>query len=930
MKTELKGEMKMNKSIMLISVLLFSIVTVISFTPIAEVKAYGDSLILHPGYDCGYLGTSSSTVETNYVKSSVFQDTMGDFQLIFTLTSLKTYGVRVYVPSAFIPPVDWESGDTSNIWSSFTNDYGSIEIKKLDEKNSVAPNWYRLTFYSETGFPPGTYEVRLFDMTAPSVLGRYHFKFGTSDGNISEQNRTLDGSPYWISNSWKTFPTVVVKGERNPAYITGTVKLREYYGASPPVNVAGKVVAEGTTVNGRSVRAEAYFNKEQSGKYQLLGLPAGVYTLRASADGYPTVELGRQITLTEGQSLHDIDLFVDEGPTISVRIWSKCKDVGPVKWGRIKYGEWSGVLPTEQNRTVNLEVYKDSELVAFSPYPFPTTNYNLTYFDYTLNSSMTWTGYVPYDTADYIDGFSVGTYSLKAHVVQYTQRGDYFITIYPGVTSVSREMDMDRMGYFKVTVHFRDSLTGPEIPTTSDKVLILEALDYSGNVRAWNITKVPSGSKNYTMTLHGIWSSTYPFSHWYWRHWNDAGMPEGSYLIKAYIVGYYQPTISGASISYCGKESKLSFTLLKGASVSLTVRSVDWETPPQPKPWSYDKEPIRVEFFDSSGTGHGYNVTEQNSGTNYVTIPFEGMSWVDTPVSYWKGEHDTSLPSDSYTIRGYTPGYIQTTVPGVYLNAPAMSDISMNLVIGATIYMNIGFRTEEIITPTKEPRFIRVLVVDSKEELRGTYIGEVPSGIQYFTVPVIGFDSYYGTSHVCWNNYYTASNGQKQKDYGLPADTYTIYAYIEGYYQRSVVIITVTLSGAGTVNFDEYELAYIHGNVWTYDHNGNILPLSWAKLSLTNEETVYSYSLDGAYDLYSGAGTYRLITNVPPYFTQFEPNEQGLTFVESALVGFSVYLVPTGVPIPEFPEAGVLMLISALAASLYLLKWRKRAIQPIP
>jgi len=46
--------------------------------------------------------------------------------------------------------------------------------------------------------------------------------------------------------------------------------------------------------------------------------------------------------------------------------------------------------------------------------------------------------------------------------------------------------------------------------------------------------------------------------------------------------------------------------------------------------------------------------------------------------------------------------------------------------------------------------------------------------------------------------------------------------------------------------------------------------------------------------------------------------------------GQDFYMDEGGVPIPEFPAAGVLMLISALAASLYLLRWRKQAIVPMP
>jgi hypothetical protein len=34
----------------------------------------------------------------------------------------------------------------------------------------------------------------------------------------------------------------------------------------------------------------------------------------------------------------------------------------------------------------------------------------------------------------------------------------------------------------------------------------------------------------------------------------------------------------------------------------------------------------------------------------------------------------------------------------------------------------------------------------------------------------------------------------------------------------------------------------------------------------------------------------------------------------------------SGIPIPEFPIGGVLALVSALAASLYLLRWKKQTI----
>ncbi|WP_455369455.1 hypothetical protein, partial [[Eubacterium] cellulosolvens] len=82
---------------------------------------------------------------------------------------------------------------------------------------------------------------------------------------------------------------------------------------------------------------------------------------------------------------------------------------------------------------------------------------------------------------------------------------------------------------------------------------------------------------------------------------------------------------------------------------------------------------------------------------------------------------------------------------------------------------------------------------------------------------------------------------------------------------------------------------------------------------------------DGYYYTYVQPDTYTVTAEGPGYVSASRTVVSTWGGVSS---GQDFYLEQSGIPIPEFPAAGLLALVSALAASLYLLR-RKTTIIPL-
>src|SRR5208337_2465677 len=147
---------------------------------------------------------------------------VGDLLFAVNLTRIGIYqSVNI-----FIPPDFTGLSSTTQVWTSFTNDYNpnSLRLLQVGSTDSVAPNWWEIQIQnirvtldrsndpSQGDFVKGTTQyVRLFAVTSPSIAGRYFFKVFLNGTSIGAKN----------------FPTLVVKASKDPAYISGVLRYAE-------------------------------------------------------------------------------------------------------------------------------------------------------------------------------------------------------------------------------------------------------------------------------------------------------------------------------------------------------------------------------------------------------------------------------------------------------------------------------------------------------------------------------------------------------------------------------------------------------------------------------------------------------------------------------------------------------------------------------
>jgi len=127
---------------------------------------------------------------------------------------------------------------------------------------------------------------------------------------------------------------MLVKGEVDPAIITGTLRYAGYNSTlyQAPIGEAGQVWAHMTmrldpyTGAQRpdlpTVDSQAFVNATANGHYELEGMAPGIYDIYAEAAGYPQVLCESGVTVLKGQSLH-FDCYLQPGPVIHGNVFTK-------------------------------------------------------------------------------------------------------------------------------------------------------------------------------------------------------------------------------------------------------------------------------------------------------------------------------------------------------------------------------------------------------------------------------------------------------------------------------------------------------------------------------------------------------------------------------------------------------------------------------
>ncbi|MEM2902860.1 MAG: hypothetical protein QXO32_09080, partial [Candidatus Bathyarchaeia archaeon] len=144
--------------------------------------------------------------------------------------------------------------------------------------------------------------------------------------------------------------------------------------------------------------------------------------------------------------------------------------------------------------------------------------------------------------------------------------------------------------------------------------------------------------------------------------------------------------------------------------------------------------------------------------------------------------------------------------------------------------------------------------------------------------------------------------------------------------RTEVVIPNAHLGGEASVEFELDQRALLTGQIAGFTWCDELRPISWAAVMGSGEAgelTVYSF--DGKYELYVPRGDYDMVIEVWPNDAGYRSQTISITAPDGGTASYNfLNMERSGIAIPEFPTVAV-ALISAIGASLYVLKRRKAA-----
>jgi hypothetical protein len=632
---------------------------------------------------------------------AIVAGTTGDLIFAINATNFEGSWSRLYIaiPPEFTVPAD------EQVVTTISNNYaGCCRVYTASLSDRYVPGW---TLIRNTADPQQAieftadgaqwYYVRINGVTAPSVAGKYFFKMFLYQ----------DGSPdYWVPTA--NWPVLLVKGELDPAIITGTIRYGGYNPAlyGEPMEQAGMVWAKMTTktdpYTGATIGtcpdhtspteafdhstgcydAWGFFNSTAEGHFEVEGVAPGVYDLYASAAGYPLDLIASDVQVLKGQSLH-FDGYLNPGPVIHGDVYSK-HSFGAEPWPFNAYIK----IELYNAPTVDHVPSSDAMMVAWSPLPC-----------------------VAGGQQDYAPGNSA------------SDCGD---PRYPGVDDIANlEFSTSYSADGNIAFPWQDYSGGTGGVYTNDKTLWTDPQGV-GPGQTWFV-KVGEDSFHYEFGDKGLYGAPTDldghvpqvFATWV------NGLTAGRYYVRAWVFRYVQSALDGSTF----QEYSFDVTPKEWAgdvSLPLDLRISSWINKTvyfhnnagtlTPSSINTGANYIVGELVDSAtGTMFSYNVT---------TIGYEPNPWdkaginqyCNTPgrpefgrcnIQFW-GFNDTwlgenyGIPAGTYKPMVYALGYLQQTqdLVSVTLSGTPIS-------ISNHLYRGVGFNFTVYSIDWEQPRVNR-------------------------------------------------------------------------------------------------------------------------------------------------------------------------------------------------------------------------------
>ncbi|MBS7622282.1 hypothetical protein KEJ39_01225, partial [Candidatus Bathyarchaeota archaeon] len=486
-------------------------------------------------------------------------------------------------------------------------------------------------------------------------------------------------------------------------------------------------------------------------------------------------------------------------------------------------------------------------------------------------------GHIPQDGSGYVSGIWLQPYKIRIWVNEYLQLQDYIVPLSGKVAVTRVEFDVHRTGRANVLVHFKNFAGGYPIQVTPSRSLSVALYDRDNILRGRNSTLIPPGSTPSSVIVTGFLGTR-----------QDYGLPPGTYYVSVRMEGFYQPYDFYMTVSDCNSTSEASLEVARTGSVTLTIRSVNCQSPPQPQNWRFDGSPIRVEFRDQ-----------------YEALVYKIAFSRQTSSSSEAIVSATDLRAGTYSIHMFTYGYYQKTPYLIEVIDRVTADRVVDLTVGGTIELNLMLEKEDLPTgvdtyPFSERVPIRIEVYDGYDDFVAANATYVPSSSTVSTFRLSGFRRYAGDPAWRWISFYDTTDGVIQSDSGLAPGAYRLVVYLPGFLQESVAVMaTLPECGSISITLVLSRLANLSGTVTSLNMFGVLVPLNWAIVDVIGQDAQdFTSTLDGSYEIWVKEGRYLVICSLNGY----EASVKEVSLSEGSDVSLDFRLTPIGISIDELGD----------------------------